>query len=102
MGSSEALQQALELVAPGGRVGNYGVAPENDVMPAPVQRGYADGTILTLPVREQDEHTEVLDLVRAGKIALSDWISHVLPIEEVEEGFRLLSERRATKVVLRI
>jgi len=102
VGSSEALQQALELVAPGGRVGNYGVAPENDVMPAPVQQGYADGTILTLPVREQDEHTEVLDLVRAGKIALSDWISHVLPIEEVEEGFRLLSERRATKVVLRV
>ncbi len=102
VGSSDALQRALELVAPGGRVGNYGVAPDDDVMPTPVQRAYADETIVTLPVREQDEHTEVLELVRSGKLVLADWISHVLPIEEVEEGFRLLADRQATKVVLRI
>ena len=102
VGSSEALLRTLELVAHGGHVGNYGVAPENDIMPTPIQRAYATETIVTLPVREQDEHAEVLGLVQNGKIKLGDWISHVLPIEDVQEGFRLLAERQATKVVLSI
>jgi len=102
VGSSEALQRALALVAPDGQVGNYGVAPDNDVMPPIVQAAYTAGTLVNLPVREQDTHNEVLGLVRAGKIRLADWISHTMPLERVHEGFRLLAERKATKVVLTI
>jgi L-iditol 2-dehydrogenase len=102
VGSSTALQTALTLVAPGGLVGNYGVAPEDDVMPPAVQEGYAAGTIMTLPVREQDVHQEVLQLVQAGTLELSDWISHVMPLERVHEALKLLAQRQATKIVLTI
>lgn len=102
VGSSDALQHALALVAPDGQVANYGVAPDNDVMPPAVQAAYAAGTLMNLPVREQDEHEEVLGLVRDGKLRLADWISHVMPLERIHEGFRLLAERQATKVVLTI
>jgi len=102
VGSSDALESALALVAPGGLVGNYGVAPEDDVMPPAVREGYAAGSIVTLPVREQDVHNEVLQLVQAGRLELSDWVSHVMPLENIHDAFRLLAERQATKIVLSI
>ncbi|MGC9359303.1 MAG: hypothetical protein ACP5G7_02880, partial [Anaerolineae bacterium] len=81
---------------------NYGVAPDDDLMPPIVQEGYAAGTVVTLPVREQDVHEEVLQLVREGDLNLADWISHVMPLERIHEAFRLLAERQATKIVLTI
>ena len=71
-------------------------------MPPAVRKGYADGTIVTLPVREQDVHSEVLQLVQAGRLELSDWVSHVMPLESIHDAFRLLAERQATKIVLTI
>ncbi len=102
VGSSDALQRALTLVAPDGQVGNYGVAPDNDIMPASVQEAYAAGTIVTLPVREQDVHDEVLQLVHTKDLRLADWISHVMPLERIHEAFQILAKRQATKVVLTI
>jgi threonine dehydrogenase-like Zn-dependent dehydrogenase len=41
-----------------------------------------------------------LDAVRDGRIDPEAIVSHRLPLEEAEEGYRLFDGRRATKVVL--
>jgi threonine dehydrogenase-like Zn-dependent dehydrogenase len=38
--------------------------------------------------------------MRSGFIRASDYYSHVLPMDDVAEGVRLLEERKAFKVIL--
>ncbi|MBM3190257.1 MAG: hypothetical protein FJZ90_16250 [Chloroflexi bacterium] len=100
VGSSEALRDALALVRPEGLVGAYGVASEEDVEDAEIRAAREAGRIVTLPVREEEVHDEVLALVRQGVVVLSDWITDRLPLAEVAEGVRLVREKRALKVVI--
>ena len=100
VGSSDALRDALALVRPGGMVGNYGVASEEDAQTADLRQARADGRIVTLPVKEEETHEELLQLVNSGDVVLEDWISHRLPLSEVKEGVRLVREKEAIKVVI--
>lgn len=100
VGSTEALHDALALVRADGLVGNYGVAAEDDREDELIRQARAAGKIVTLPVREEEVHEEVLELVRKGEVVLADWISHRLPLDEIAEGVRLVREKRALKVVI--
>jgi len=102
VGSNEALESALALVSPTGLVGNYGVPEEDDAEGLLVRAARESGRIIRLPVHEEDVHDEVLALVERGKVVLSDWISHRLPLDQIQEGFALLARREATKVVIEL
>ena len=42
------------------------------------------------------------ELIRSGRVPVSDMITHRLPLEEAAEGFRLVAEgRESIKVILR-
>ena len=45
-------------------------------------------------------HDEVLGLIAAGRVRLSDWISHRLPLERIAEGVRMVESKEAMKVVI--
>ena len=100
VGSSDALRDALALVRPDGLVGNYGVAAEDDAPDQELQAARASGTIVTLPVREEAVHDELLGLVAEGTVKLGDWISHRLSLDDVVEGMRLIRGKQAIKVVI--
>jgi len=100
VGSSQALEDALALVRPGGLVANYGVAAENDPETEAIRVARKAGRIINLPVREEEVHEELLELVARGEMRLSDWISHRLPLSGIHEGLRLLKEKQAIKVVI--
>jgi threonine dehydrogenase-like Zn-dependent dehydrogenase len=100
VGSVEALSDALALLRPGGVVGQYGVAAEDDADSAEVRAARADGRIVRLPVREEEVHEEMLALVKSGQVVLRDWISHRLPLRDIQEGFRLVRRKEAIKVVI--
>ena len=102
VGSSQSLADALALIQDSGLVANYGVAPEDDHETAPLASAREAGRIIDLPVREEDVHDEVIEMVQRGDLQLSTWVSHRLPLERIQEGFRLLAERQAIKVVIDI
>ena len=102
VGSSEALESALALTSPTGLVGNYGVPEEDDSEGPLVREAREAGRIIQLPVREEDVHDEVLALTQSGTVVLSDWISHRLPLDQIQEGFALLARREAFKVVIEL
>jgi len=100
VGSSQALEDALALVRPGGLVANYGVAAENDPETEAIRAARQAGRIINLPVHEEEVHGEFLEFVARGEVHLGDWISHRLPLSEIHEGLRLLKEKQAIKVVI--
>lgn len=100
VGSQQALEDALTLVRPDGRVANYGVAAETDPMTEAVRAARQEGRIVDIAVREQDEHETVLACVANGEVDLSRWISHRLPFARIQEGFEMVRNKQATKVVV--
>jgi threonine dehydrogenase-like Zn-dependent dehydrogenase len=42
----------------------------------------------------------MLWLVKQGIVKLSDWYTHVVPLEETQRGFDLLASKEAFKVVV--
>ncbi|MCE5259766.1 MAG: alcohol dehydrogenase catalytic domain-containing protein [Chloroflexi bacterium] len=100
VGSQQALEDALALVRPDGKVANYGVSSEADPMTERVRSARAEGRIFDIAVREQDEHETVLDCVSRGELVLSKWVSHKLPFARIQEGFDLVRSKQALKVVI--
>jgi threonine dehydrogenase-like Zn-dependent dehydrogenase len=102
VGSVQALEDALALCRPDGRVANYGVTSETDIPSEAVKVGRAQGRIFDIAVREQDEHETVLGCVANGQVVLSDWISHRLPLNRIQEGFEMVRRKEALKVVIEL
>jgi threonine dehydrogenase-like Zn-dependent dehydrogenase len=65
-----------------------------------VQAARAAGRLITLPVREEEVHEELLALITQGRLRLSDWISHRLPLSDVAHALELVRSKQATKVVI--
>lgn len=97
VGSSDALWKACHLAGTVGTVCVYGVCGTDDPF---------DQEILNRPNVRQVGATEgrvqrmLLDFVDAGLVDLGDWVSHVLPLSACQEGFDLVRNKEAVKVVL--
>jgi threonine dehydrogenase-like Zn-dependent dehydrogenase len=97
VGSSEVLALCLNLAAPDGSIGLYGIPPEN----APYAEGQtADPRVFWLRVNEAAVHDQILQWVAEGTVRLSDWVGHTLPWQDYQRGFELIWSKQASKVVL--
>ena len=99
VGTPESMQQALRSTRPGGNVGfvgvPHGVTIDGEELfyshvglrggPAPVRR--------FLP--------ELIDLVWRGRITPGEVFDLTLPLDQANEGYRAMDERRAIKTLLR-
>jgi threonine dehydrogenase-like Zn-dependent dehydrogenase len=99
VGSRAALSLCLKLAGARGKVGLYGIPPENAPYD-PAER--ADPRVSTPRVEEADVHDLMLDWVSQGKINLDQWYSNVLPWTEYIQGFEMVEKNHAAKVVLAI
>jgi 2-desacetyl-2-hydroxyethyl bacteriochlorophyllide A dehydrogenase len=99
VGDTDLLALGPRLVAPGGCVALYGAPPALTVTID--WAGMAgDWRLQFLNPHESETHELALDLIRLGFIDLRRFVSHVLPLEEVGEAFRLLREKQALKPVI--
>ena len=103
IGSTELLAQSVRLVARGGTIGVYGVAADQRVT-IDYSRTNSPGqfNLRFLAPREHVVHDWALHLIRTGAVDLGQFITHELPISEIERGFGLLGESSTLKVVLQI
>ena len=99
-GSPKALIQGLEMLRKGGTLVAFGLYPENIsvditgrvVREMKVIRGVAGASRLAW--------SKVLGFMVSGQIRVAPLITHRLPLERAEEGFRACLERKAMKVIL--
>ena len=99
-GSSQTIDQALEMVRPGGQITKVGwfMKTTNTTL----------DTLIRKNIRLQGSfsHTremwkECIDLISSEKINVKKMISKILPLENWREGFELGFNREAIKVILK-
>lgn len=97
-GTDETRVQAIELVALDGRVGIFGL-PEADQMAGfPMHQFFRKRVTMMSTYGAQGEaghasFRESLDLVTSGRIDVAPLISHRLPLERIDETFRIAQAR---------
>ncbi len=98
-GSSAARRQAFDIVRRCGKVGLLGLAGRpTDLNLDKIVEGELDvkgswGTIWT-------SWRKALDLLSSGKMQVAPLITAKLPLEKWQEGFKMMEERKALKVLL--
>jgi 2-desacetyl-2-hydroxyethyl bacteriochlorophyllide A dehydrogenase len=99
-GSPRAFNQGLELLRKGGTLVCFGIYPENIsvdftrrvVREMKIIRGVYGASRLAW--------NKVLSFMASGQIRVAPLITHRLPLEQVDQGFRACQERKAMKVML--
>jgi threonine dehydrogenase-like Zn-dependent dehydrogenase len=101
VGDWDVLQSGMRALADNGQIGIYGVAPER--LATLDWSGTArNWSLRFVQPKEEEVHQQVLDQMRFGLIDLQRFVTHTLPFDAIEEGFKLVTSKQATKVSLRI
>ncbi len=100
-GSVEMIESASLLLAESGRIVVYAL-PEQETLVLNCGKGPGRKSLCVDGPREEKAHQYLLDLLRLEAVPLKTFYSHTLPFAEVAEGYRMLAERKATKIVFKI
>ena len=88
-----AFKQAFELVRGGGTVSMVGV-PTEDYFPFPIRQGFREDLTFKIGVCPARRYIpQLLPLLQNKKVNLSQIVSHVMPLDEAVEGFRMFNRR---------
>ena len=89
-GKQEALDQGVEMLKPGGKLVIVGI-PKGDEVSFPIHR-LRRKEITVVNVRRQCGCTrEAIDLIASGGAAVDFMATHTFPLDEVAQGFNLVS-----------
>ncbi|MGH9450932.1 MAG: zinc-dependent alcohol dehydrogenase [Terriglobia bacterium] len=102
-GTAESFRQALEAVAPGGKVVLYGIYPDPlpqvSILPMILKDLVVYGS-----VSDRKYWDEVIALVEHGRLNLKRLITHTFPIEEAPKAYDYARDQKdgALKIVLQL
>lgn len=103
VGSADVFNQGLRLIRPDGILAVYGIGIKSgsDVRWEDGPYNYTVRSVQWPIAKEESAvHEEVVKYVTEGNIELSDFVTHQLPVEDFEEGLRLVTSREGLKVAL--
>jgi L-iditol 2-dehydrogenase len=101
--ASAAVEQSLDIVRKRGLIVIFAGLPRSD----PFIRldsntiHYNDITLMGHFGQERRHVKQSLELLRQGKIDAGKLITHILPLEDIRQGFELIKGKKALKVLLR-
>jgi L-iditol 2-dehydrogenase len=99
-GNDAAVQQAMDVVRPGGRVVLGGI-PSNDRTCFPASLARRKGLTLALLRRMKDDvYERGARLAETGRVDLTSLVTARYPLEQADEAFRVAVSRRGLKVVI--
>jgi len=100
-GDNDAVETALELVKPGGRVTLVGIPTDNrtSVNAATVRR---KGLALQWVRRMKHTYPRAIELVQRGQVELRSLVSHRFPLDEAARAFVKAQKRDGLKIVISI
>ena len=101
-GAPQALKQALDSADRGGTILFFAVPSPDVETPIPlVPLWRNEMTLLTSYGAAPGDLKESLDLISSGKVKVKDLVTHKLPLEKAQEGFKLVADAGdSMKVVL--
>jgi len=99
-GSSTGIEYALKIVRPGGIIiaksthGEYSCIDYTKLVVNEI-------TVIGSRCGMWDDWEHVIDMLRRGKLNLKSSITHIVDLENIEEGFKIADERRGLKVIVK-
>jgi L-iditol 2-dehydrogenase len=100
-GENLAVDTAVAVAKPGGRVILVGIPPEDRTsFSASLARRH--GLTIKLSRRMKHTYPRATQLVEQGMVDVRSLVSHVYPLEEYEEAFRVAETREGLKVVVEV
>ena len=101
-GALQAVSQALGSVARGGTVVFFAVPKPGETVNIDFNPYWRkDISLKTSYGSAPLDHWQALELIRSGNIDVTDMITHRLPLEEIEKGFRIAAEgKECLKVII--
>jgi len=100
VGNHKAVELAIDCVRPAGTISAVGV---NDVIeyPFPIAAAWLKDLSFRTGICNVPKYmTQLLTLIKAGKLDPTIIISHRMQLEQAEEAYRMFANRQATKIVL--
>ncbi|HEY0216759.1 MAG TPA: zinc-dependent dehydrogenase [Cellulomonas sp.] len=100
--SGRAQEQAVQMVARGGRISFFGGLPKDDPVIALDSNlvHYRELMIIGANGSSPDHNKRALDLIATGAVPVDDLITHRLGLEQVLEGIGIVSRGEAIKVTI--
>jgi L-iditol 2-dehydrogenase len=99
-GNDAAVEQAMDVVRPGGRVVLGGI-PSDDRTSFPASLARRKGLTLALLRRMKDDvYARGTRLAESGRVDLASLVTARYPLEQADEAFRVAASRRGLKVVI--
>lgn len=100
--SGRAQEQAVGMVARGGRISFFGGLPKDDPIIALDSNlvHYRELMIIGANGSSPDHNKRALDLIATGAVPVDDLITHRLPLEQVLDGIGIVSRGEAIKVTI--
>lgn len=100
VGLDQAIETAIEIARPGGAIGRVGV-PQSEAIPGAWASFYNNVTVGGGPAPVRAYIDDLLPDVLEGRIHPGRVFDRVIGLEDVPEGYRMMSDREAIKVMVR-
>jgi L-iditol 2-dehydrogenase len=103
-GAPEAINQAFDSIDRGGTILFFAPTKEELEISLPVNKLFwrNEITLTSSYAANYAEHMTAMEIIGSGKINVKEMITHILPLAEIQEGFRLVSEAdQSIKVIIR-
>ncbi len=97
-GAPELVLKALDVLKPGGKAVPYATYPGKGKTKQDLFKD-EEGKFLFANPSEDLAHDYLLSLVRMKAVELGKFYTHTMPLDRIEEGFELLKNREAQKIV---
>lgn len=105
VGINELLSEGLRVLKFGGKVCTYGISPRSSTL-LDWEKAPFNWTIqfVQWPAfrEEMRNHGMIVALTKFGTLNPKDFITHVIPLEEIKTGLELIRSKKALKVVVKI
>lgn len=103
VGINQLINQAMELVKYNGKICCYGISPKLN-MELDWSKAPYNWTLQFVQwpskVEESEAHRQIINWIRIGVLNPDDFISDVIPFENVLDAFKIVEERRAKKKIV--
>ncbi len=102
VGNGRVIEESARLLAKAGKLILFaGVYPPSEVSLNPNQIHYHQIQITGSYDHQRHHFLKALELISRGRIKVRELITHVFPLERIEDGFRVVEERRGLKVLIK-
>ncbi len=103
VGASRLVEQTLALLAPGGRLNIFaGIYPKDELRIDPNLIHYGEFVLTGSADSTPEDMRRALDLIESGQVNTESLISHLLPLEELGQGFELVQDTAGLKIMIEV